>query len=235
MATSDWTKLNPKAKIKQTKKKMFGRFYYTIKYLCPGARILLENDTIISDEVQHRIEWNRSYNYGGSWRAAKERLSDISVDQLEAFRTVKIKHGQAIRTRVEEPFVTFYGETEEKLLEIAAELAPWNKNINTVCLTTPAEKELLDQNCIIAKVDLGYRYKIVFKDGTFKNKQALTTYLEKLGDQVKISDGVLHNLQKPYPFLWGAWMYVNDPNIVMMLNMIEAGIVANIHEVIIAK
>jgi len=235
MATSDWTKLNPKVKLKQTKKKMFGRFYYTVKYFCPGGRILLDDDCNIEDEIAHRRDWDRSYNYGGSWRAAKERISDIRAAQLEDFRVVKLKYGNLTRMRIEEPHVTFYGETEETLLDMANDLIAWQDRVHTVSLTTAKEKELLDRNCIIAKVDLGYKYKIVLRDGNFKNKQALKDYLEKLGDQVKISEGVWGNLDKPYPFLWGAWMYVNDPDISVMLNMIEAGIVSNIHEVVLTQ
>ena len=235
MATSDWIKFNPKVKLKQTKKKMFGRFYYTVKYFCPGGRILLDDDCNIEDAIEHRKDWDRSYNYGGSWRAAKERLSDISIDQLEALRVVKLKYSNLIRMRIEEPYVTFHGETEETLLDIAEDLTVWQDRVRVVSLTTAKEKELLDRNCIIAKVDLGYKYKIVLRDGNFKNKQALRDYLEKLGDQVKISEGVWGNLDKPYPFLWGAWMYVNDPDISVMLNMIEAGIVSNIHEVVLTQ
>lgn len=232
MATSDWTKLNPKIKVKQTKKRMFGRFYYTVKYFCPGGRVITEDDSDIDAEVQNRREWNRSYNYGGSWRAIKEQLNKISVDQLEAFRVIKLKYGPQIRLRVEEPYITFYGETEEILLEIADHLSVWSKELDTITLTTPEEKELLDRDCILAKVDLGYKYKIILRDGNFKNKQALREYLEGLGTEIKISDGVWRNLGKEYPWLWGAWMYVNDPNVCVMLNIIEPGIVASTHEIV---
>lgn len=233
MDTFDWTKFNHKVTIKSTKKRMFGRFYYTIKYFCPGGRVLHHNSGNIPAAIEERKIWHRHYNYGGSWRAAKERIDEIDVAQLEALKAVKNQYQDQIRLRIEEPYITLYAETEETLIELADTLKDWRKNIDTVTLTTATEKEILDRNCIIARTDPGYKYKIVLRDGTFKNKAALCGYLEQVKDQIKVSDGVWRNLEKPYPFIWGAWIYVNDPDIATMLNIIEAGIVSNIHEVVV--
>jgi hypothetical protein len=232
MDTFDWTKFNHKVVIKSTKKRMFGRFYYTVKYFCPGGRII-HTDGDIPTAIEERKMLHRHFNYGGSWRATRERLDEIDSAQLEAFKAIKDQYQDQIRLRVEEPYVTFYAETEEKLVELANTLKDWRKNISTVTRTTAAEKEILDRNCIIARTDPGYKYKIVLRDGTFKNKASLCGYLEQIKDQVRISDGVWRNLEKPYPFIWGAWIYANDPDIATMLNIIEAGIVSNIHEVVV--
>lgn len=231
MATLDWTKFNHKIEIKSTKKKMYGRFYFSGQFLCPGGRILQSTHPTIEDAIQHRIEWNKSYNYGGSWRAAKERVNDISAEKLLDFKQTIDQYQGQIKVRIEEPYITFYTETEEKLEEVVNSLPAWRKDLKTVCLTEPGHREMLEKNFVITKTDIGYSHKVVLKDGNYKNKASLHSYLEGLGDVVKVSDGVYRNLEKPYPFVWGIWFYTNDPGVVTMLNMIEPGCVSNIHEV----
>lgn len=231
MATLDWTKFNHKVEIKSTKKKMYGRFYFSGQYFCPGGRILQSSHPTIEDAIQHRIEWHKSYNYGGSWRAAKEHINEILAERLLDFKqTINQFQGQ-IKVRVEEPYVTFYTETEEKLEEVITSLPAWRKDLKTVHLTDPKLKDLLEQNFVITKVDLGYSHKVVLKDGNYKNKPNIQSYLEGLGDVVKVSTSVYRNLEKSYPYAWGIWFYTNDPNVVVMLNMIEPGCVSNIHEI----
>lgn len=213
---------------------MFGRFYYSVKYLCPGGQLLNNESSDFVRAIEERKDRFRSYNYGGSWRALKERLSDMDADQLTFVKNIKEKYIDLTKIRIEEPTVTFYTETESLLLEIARELNNFKKGIIAVSLVTEEEKEILDKNCIIRKVDIGYKYKVVLKDGNVRNKESIYLYLKNLGDNVKISNAVLNSLSNGYPWTWGCWFYTNDADIASMLSIIEPGIVSNIHEVVVA-
>jgi hypothetical protein len=240
MALFEWKKLNSNVSIIETKKKFFNSYYYNLKYFCPGGRIILNNPDMdmfkITDAIEHRREMNRHYNYGGSWRVTRERLKDIDPLQLADMNTIKKNYASVVKFRVEEPYVTLYAADEAVLFEIAQRhLKLWTHHISSVSKPVNENlKNLLDSGAIIVKTDVGFKYKFVCKDGTYYNKSSINTYLQQLGDQVKVSEAVWRMLGKDTTFAWGVWFYANDPSIANMLNIIEPNFVSNIHEVVVA-
>jgi hypothetical protein len=238
MDSSEWKKLNSNIQLKDARKRLFGQYYCNVKYYCPGGRILSTptNNTLerIEDAVEVRKQFQRQFNYGGSWRAQRENTEGIVTAQLFDLMTVKNTYNDTIRLRVEEPYVTIYSETEETLNQLAStELTQWRKHL--VSVTRPesdAIKNILDSNAIIIKKDVGYRYKFMCKDGLCPNKQSIHAYLDSISDQVKLSKTVLHNLTRPNKYIWGVWFYGNDPDLAKFLNIIEPNFVTNIHELV---
>lgn len=240
MVSLEWKKLNSNVSILETKKKFFNNYYYNIKYFCPGGRIIsnsIDMDLFdITNAIEQRHEMHRHYNYGGSWRVARERLNDIDPLQLSDMVAIKKQYATAIRFRVEEPYVTLYAADEAVLYGIAEQqLKRWTHNIFSVSKPLSEDiKTLLDSGAVVAKTDVGYKYKFVCKDGSCSNKQSIHSYLQQLGDQVKVSGAVWRMLGKDTGFIWGVWFYANDPNIANILNIIEPNFVSNIHEVVVA-
>jgi hypothetical protein len=195
------------------------------------------NDYSILELINFRIATDRHLNYGGSWRAVgswrshKEMLSMYDLEQLEKFRFIRNNY-KDIKFRVEEPNITLYAEDEQELYNIVSkDLSSWVDRI--VMVTRPANeqaREFLENDNILIKVDRGYNYKVVLKEGNISNKVALYNYLYSLGDNIKVSKTVWASLASTRPWVWGAWFYVNDPDLVTMLNIIEPGVVANIHK-----
>ena len=238
MVSFEWKKVNSTVSIIETKKKFFDSYYYNIKYFCPGGRIIHNDENLdlfqITKAIEDRLEIRRHYNYGGSWRAAKERINQIDPVQLLDMHTIKKRYGNSVRLRVEEPYVTIYSADEPMLFEISNQLKSWAHHLIRVSRPKDdAHKALLDNGVIIAKKDIGYKYKFVCKDGVCTNKSSLGSYLHQLGDQVKVSKAVNHMLCRDGNFIWGVWFYANDPNIANMLNIIEPNFVSNIHEVVV--
>lgn len=240
MDSSEWKRLNSKVSIAETKKKFFNSYYYSLKYFCPGGRIIVNQPDMdlfgINNAIEHRHEMNRHYNYWGSWRVSRERLNDIDPLQLSDMSTIKKHYANVIRFRVEEPYVTLYASDEAVLYEIAQRhLKRWTHHISAVSRPNRDDlKNLLDEGVILVKTDIGYKYKFICKDGSCANKSSIHGYLQQLGDQVKVSKAVWRMLSKDTPFIWGVWFYGDDPNIANMLNIIEPNFVSNIHEVVVA-
>lgn len=240
MVLSEWKNLNSNISFVESKKKFFNKFYYNVKYFCPGGRIVQTSNIQESDipsAIQNRIDLHRFYNYGGSWRAARESLRDINHVQLKDMLSVKTNfEGEQLRLRVEEPFVTIYSVDEQLLLKIAGDqLKAWADKM--VSVTRPKNddvKKILDSGAVIVKTDPGYRYKFVCRDGKLANKDSIYQYLLQLDKDVKVSRAVLKMLSKPSHFSWGIWFYGNDPSIANVLNIIEPNFVSNIHEVVVA-
>lgn len=240
MDSFDWKKLNSNVQVDDTKKKYYGKYYCSLKYFCPGGRIIFHtnlSECSLTDAVAQRQAYHRQFNYGGSWRAQKERIERIDVDQLNAMNNIKIKYSTDIKFRIEEPLLKIYARNESTIISIANELSSWGDKLQHVSRPqNDAAQAHLDNGAIITKTDIGYKYKIMCKDGTCNNKESIVGYLTALEDQVKVSKSVWRNL-KSYKsgWTWGIWFYANDPQLVNMLHIIEPGFVTNIHEMVLAK
>lgn len=238
MVSSEWKKVNSTVSIVETKKKFFDAYYYNIKYFCPGGRIIHSDENLdlfqITKAIDIRLEMRRHYNYGGSWRAARERVNQIDPIQLLDLHSIKKRYNESIRLRVEEPYVTIYSDNESTLFDISDQLKKWSHHL--ICVSRPKDdshRVLLDSGVILRKKDIGYKYKFICKDGACINKSSISSYLQQLGEQVKVSRAVTRMLCKDGNFIWGVWFYANDPNIANMLNIIEPNFVSNIHEVVV--
>lgn len=235
MLKSNWKNLNNKLIIKETKKKFYNRFCFSVKYFCPGGTCL-SNATSKSD-IEKNLNYRKSlsvYNYAGSWRAKKSQIASVNVDYLAEILSVKLANQSNIKFRIEEPYITIYAESEQILYQIANKLIDQKDNLKE--LTAPKNKEIFDLLCsgnVILTKSNGYKYKIILKDGSYPNnsKLLIRNYLINLGDLVKISPSVLRNLSTPYDSAWNLWFYSNDKNIITMLELIEPGCITNIHDV----
>lgn len=240
MALLDWTSINPYVRIRDTKKKLYNRFFYSVRYHCPGGRLILKptDSDLIQTGIEHRKMLAKTYNYGGSWRyTTRDQTDNINIPQLLAFQTVQTEHNDSIRMRIEEPHITFYSESEDLIFDIAkAALVDWSSEIEIV--TRPADelsRAALDSGSIIIKKPNNYTHKIILRDGKFSNKNLVGTYLDNLGDHVKVSKTVAKMLSGKGAFIWGVWFYTSDPSLVTALSLIEPGIVLNIHPLVQAN
>lgn len=235
MVSLDWKTLNSDVSIKETKKKFYNQYYYSLKYLCHGSQVLRDGGNI-EDKLEYRRQRRRTFNYGGSWVNRFDNDNLINVEQLHGFDHVRQQFGQQVRFRIEEPYVTLYSDNEQVLYNIADQhLKEWvNKLWSVHRPASDATKAIVDRGAIIVKTDVNYRYKFFCKDGNYHNKSAVYSYLHNLGDQVKLSKMVWSNLSKPHSYTWGIWFYANDPSIATMLNIIEPNVVTNIHELVVA-
>lgn len=233
MALFEWKKLNSEVTVADTRKQYYNKYYCSIKYFCPGGRVIMSKSDDIAKVVEMRKQLIRAYSYGSSWRSSRERLNLASVSQLEAVRSVRQTYSSLIKFRVEEPSVIIYSVDESTLVDVATELHEWDHTLQHV--TRPRDNNALvalSNGSIIVKENLGYKFKFMCKDGVYHNKKNLASYLTNLGDQVKVSKTVMQTLTRPGAYMFSVWFYASDASIATMLNIIEPNFVTNIHEVV---
>lgn len=233
MALFEWKKLNFEVTVADTRKQYYNKYYCSIKYFCPGGRVIMSKSDDIAKVVEMRKQLIRAYNYGSSWRSSRERLNLVSVSQLEAIRAVRQTYSSLIKFRVEEPGVIIYSVDESTLVDVATELHEWNHTLQHV--TRPRDNTalaVLGNGSIISKENIGYQFKFMCKEGVCYNKNIVASYLTNLGDQVKVSKKVMATLTGPGTYIYGIWFYASDASIATMLNIIEPNFVKNIHEVV---
>jgi hypothetical protein len=135
--------------------------------------------------------------------------------------------------------VQIYANNEETLKNIVLEKfdqahRTYVKNISRPENATA--EEMLNQGAIIRKIDNGYKYKIILKDGRYsaETKQSILTYVENLGyDTVSIPKSCREMLNRNNAFMWNMYFYSNDNSVTTFLNLISPGIVSNCHELVI--
>lgn len=238
MDSSDWKKLNSNIQILDTKKKFYNQYYYSVKYFCPGGRIILHHTADIAEAVdlRHQLS-NRAYNYGGSWRVSRAQNDQIDLRMLQSVRdTIQLYQGQ-LKVRVEEPNLTFYSSDESALMDVAAQHLKdhADKIVSVHRPASTADLAALGSGAILVKNTGDYEYKVFCKEGMSANKSAIYAYLCAVGDQVHMSPAVRKNLARPGDYIWGIWFYTSDPQIANMLNIIEPKFVANIHKLTVAQ
>jgi len=235
--TSFWTKLNPKVERERTRKAYFGKYYCKLVVNCPGGKLI---DTEYDDmyyALRERVQNQRGYNYGGSWWHAEKaaELAKADVRQLSLLKEIKQKTDN-IKVRVEEPWVQIYTENEDELKLVAVRFPDELKHtIQSVYV--PADEQDLERLkvgkiLLPANSKIAHKYKIVLKDGTYQSivKQQVLSYLESLGEEIRMSKGSKAMLERPFNYLWGVYFYINDLKIITFLNLIAPDIVSRIHE-----
>lgn len=247
MDSLDWKTLNSNIVIKETKKKFYNQYFYSLKIYCPAGRIILNPKNLdIAQAVINRLEFERVYNYGGSWKHtiqpnyryynSRNYNSDIEIKQLECLREIKNTFSE-IKLRIEDPFVQIYTKSEEQLYEIAkVNFAEYRDRFDSIFRPKSVDaKKLLESGSILIKNPMSYKYKFVCKSGVCQNKRAILNYLDALGEQVKVSNSNWTLLENDtHNYIWNMWLYANDPDIANLLNIIEYNFVTNIHEVVVA-
>lgn len=165
-------------------------------------------------------------------------LNEAEVPQLDCLKRIKSEFKDSVKFRVEEPMVQIYTRDETHMREIVSRMSPqYHDRIREVHFPEDTNRaELLKDNKIILKPDskINYKYKVVLRDGEYgiEAKQSMLAYLTNLGDEVKMTDYAREKFDRSHGYLWGMFVYVNDPSILTFLSIIHPNIVARIHEMV---
>lgn len=233
MDLSYWNNLTPDIKIKPPKKQYFNRFLWRLVIHAEAGRLLesKEQDLELALNYRKQIVGQRGFY----WRQNNSNLDKVDLPLLNSIRSIKSTYNADIRIRVEEPTVQFYAHNENTLKDIVAKLT------STTCIEEvngPYDtntEQLLQSGAIIRTNDIGFKYKIILKDGRYSadTKRQLLTYLDNVGDIVKLSKGTRKMLEGNYSHIWGVWFYSNSDDIITFLNLIAPSAISNIHELVI--
>ena len=242
-----WTSLNPNIVCESTRKQFYSQYCYKLVVEAYGARSIIDArpTTYIANHISERK--SKQYNYGGSWGGAgswaSRQLAELNKADpafLEELRSIKNGYCGKIRMRIEEPWVQIYTKDEQTLMNIATRLN-YDRTIagRLLSVSTPASPEqqsLLEAGHIIAAPNSKqeYKYKIVLRDGSYsmETKQLVVNYLKTMEDEVKVSKANMQMLEGPLKYIWGCFVYTNDPSIMSMIGLIAPGMVGKIHEIV---
>lgn len=243
MDLSFWSKLTPGIIYEPTRKQFYNRFCYKLVMQVHCGRIINDKGSI-SVELQHRrnLRDRRRYNYGGSWMSRHvDNVEAADERQLETLRSIRNGYDSRIKMRVEEPWVQIYAEDIQTLQDIANRF-PQDLHSKFISISFPDSVEsqrLLEEGKILTRPGnkIEYKYKVFFRDGSYSPeiKKAVCNYLDNLGKDVKVSQATRSMLLNGHNFIWGCFVYVNDPALLTMVSIIGPGMVGKIHELVTAN
>jgi len=234
MDISYWIQHNPKISVEHTAKKFYGKYLYKLVLYAPAGR-LIHTKGDIGQELQVR----KSYNWGGSWYRHDSSLSDADAELLLTLRSLKHRKIPGIKLRVEEPRVQIYGDSMEQLQDVVTEYFSSFPPSYIETIAGPYDvvaEAALNSGAIIRKNDIGYKYKIILKDGAYpiEIKESILSYLRNLGtDVVGIPNGTVDMLSRSSQYMWHCYYYCNDLDINTFISVICPGIITNCHELVV--
>lgn len=243
MDTSFWIQYNPKISVTHTTKKFFGKYLYKLVVYCPAGRLIdSKPNVLMADALAHRREVSKNVNHGGWWgyRYNKD-LENADISFLNLIRDIRQNRTLGVKLRVEEPRIQIYAETDKQLHDLVNKHFDTAHSIYVESVSGPEDavaESILNSGAIIRKTDLGYKYKVILRDGKYDTqiKESLLSYLNNLGpDDVKLSKTGFEMLQKSSSFIWNLYFFTNDPSVTTFLNLISPGIVSNIHELVVLE
>jgi hypothetical protein len=193
-------------------------------------------------ELEHRKSVYKHINQSGWWGARQNRdLDRADLNLLEIMRDIRRSSSTVgIKLRVEEPRIQIYAATEDELVNLVLDhLQPFVKNIEAI--TGPANDtdiEILNSGAIIRKTNNGYTHKIILRDGRYGAdvKATVLQYLDTLPlETVGLPKGCREMFAKSSSYIWNCYLYTNDSSIVTFLNLMQPGLVSNIHELVVTR
>lgn len=232
-----WTNLNLRDKIEPTQKLFFNKYSYRVQYYCPGSSYLRDYSRRFwgrpDEYLEFQIETQKNYRAVGSWYPSHRFnwTKDVKLDQIESARTLS----SIIKHRIEEPNLAFY-TTDENTVKLVVDTIKHTDRILHLNIPDPATLVNLNNNTVYMKRGTGYQYKIFIRDKWTGDNTATSflTYLDNLGEQVKISQTVRKTLEKNTVFS-SIWFYSNDLTFLPMLELIYPNCVLKVQTIKILK
>ena len=238
----NWETLLADVQFAPSKTKYFDRYFYSLKIDAPFARYAYLRDT---NWVRANLELSISVelmNDGKSYinvyhRARKKRLAKLAnVDLLIDLRSVLTT--TTVASRVGTPYVTFYTNSQQEILDIVNSSAHIKQNIVLISGPTTAQHiDALESKKIIRKTNNGYRFILYVGHGRIipQAREQMYNYLVALGDTVKVPTRLLNQLsaQAPTYYLWGGQIHTNDPDLVIFMKLICPEFIREVKEICI--
>jgi hypothetical protein len=235
MDTSFWKQLHPDIQVQAAKQKLFKKYPYKMVLRCNGAAMLRSPETPFDEQIQYR----KQINYGGSWRTRPAlQPSSLELDFLHVLKDIKLdlaeQNNEDIKMRIEDPNIQFYA-VDQNLLKDLAKLLFANQEFKSFLqsITVPRSDDDLNkimQGYVLRK-STQYACKINIRDGRYNHqiRQSLLNYIDSLNEDATIPTSVRKSLEKANgDYVWDAYFYCNDPNIQLMIQMINPRLIRSV-------
>jgi hypothetical protein len=246
MDTSHWTALNPDILFTNTTKAMYGGNLYRLTICCLGVAVLRYPAVPVSELVARRNHVWLEHSKRRLQLPHVVHVLDPPIIQsaeermLERMREVVPAD---VKKRIEEPFVHFYHNSEQALLDMATALAsddhPGNQHLREIMRPASAEVHaMLESGKVLRKRKPQWRYRIHMRDGSYTDglKESLVRFVRSQGNNMYCPIGLWDRLRSPTQrYIWSGYLCTNDFALTTLLALMDARLVYRIEEMVHAQ
>jgi len=248
MDISYWTNINYHVTFNKVHKQYYDKYVWKLVLTVSGGRLIYSTSADLQADLEHRRKHvERFVNWGGSWAAASQRLGklhDADVELLATIREYRNDSTCSLKFRVEEPLVQVYAKTEAELKHFANHLGLKYQHVvqEVHGVTDLPHHEALINGAIVTKQAMSWSHKIIFRDTFIDIKCAdrLLDYFNSLGSDVKVSKSIIkqltpssYSVYRNGSYVWGGFLYCNDPGVAVFLSLIAPNLVKRIHSLVL--
>lgn len=235
MDISFWKNLSLNIEVNASTKQFYNQYFYKLDIYAPGCKsIRCEN---IAVDLDKRQSWVRDYKRQGSWynKQLFKYLKEADVGFLHSLSNIYYEYPD-VKIRTEEPKISVYATDEIMIQSVARSIDPDHRD-KILSVTGPANAEIkaiLDKHMVLVKKPPKYRYRIWFKEKQFsyETRTQILSYLESLGELVRMSDHTRESLTRPHDWIWGAYFYSNDKHVATFITLINPDIIREVSELV---
>lgn len=235
MDTSFWKNLSLNIELQESTKQFYNQYYFRLDIHAPGCKSIRCDN--VSYDIERRRHWIRDYRRQGSWwnKQLAKYLKEADIGFLVSLKDLYYEYPD-VKIRTEEPKISVYA-TDELVLQSVARSIDADHRDKLISVTGPASEEikaLLDKNVILVKKPPKYRYRVWLREKQFDLgvRHQVLSYLDSLGDLIRINDHSRDNLTKEHNWIWGSNFYTNDQHVATFITLIHPDLIREVSELV---
>lgn len=232
-----WTSLNPKVKLRPTKKLFYNKYAYKVKLFVPCGNFLssyisntyrdIDAVSYIRKRLKSSTEIVSSLNNPIMHQRVSAKQAYLKVYHgnptvLEILKKEKIETD--IQFRVEEPYISLYHNDEQALKSVTDKLPNTTEILLEVQGITDSEHQKQLKPKVILDSKIPYKYKVVIRLTPTIRQQGteIVRYLDSLGtEHAMYPDSFRLELQhRGHSWHTVTYFYCNDKGVLDFLNLI---------------
>lgn len=234
MDLSKWANTYPNIKVSYSNRKFYNKFYYKITYDIAYSYLV---NFVRSDEDLKRYYLLRVAHKDDMINTILNKSQTEYLNKLRCLKNFVDKFKkQDGRVRTERSTISFFTNDLDSFYQYTInDMLDFDQKLTGLSvIANDAHKKLLDDNFLLLKTDIGYKFRVNMRSGNYSNVQnlkSLANYFIEIKDQIRIGDNLLSQLSTPYKYLQGGYFYVNDLRLVDIVRLIEPSLVRSIQKI----
>jgi len=184
--------------------------------------------------VEFRVRYDKSYDFtsitGGS------NLIEQRIEKAKVFADLYENRSSDCRMRLENYSLSIFHDDIDYLYNLATEHLGAYKSSLSVLYTslTSTSQQAIEVGNFIMKTDIGYQYRANLRSGLYNRQDniACANYLVGLGDEVRASKNLLHELRN-YKYIQSRYFYLKDPAVASMIMLIQPKLIKSVQKIVV--
>lgn len=239
MDTLYWNNIRLGMTYHDVSKQYYGKYLWKLVMNVPGGRLIYTKQNL-KQAYSYRMLPERFVNWGGSWMTRRNSVP-VDFELLQILKSIHDSPEISLKFRVEEPKMQVYAEHEHDLKDFVQAIPEkYHYLVEELHgVSDLNQAKILKSDAIITNLAAHWKFKIIVRDTLMHedSMKAMLNLLHNLTSEIKPSAKFVKHLEqyqhRTQSIVWGGFVYTNDDNVAVLMNLIEPGIVRKIHPLVL--